>query len=57
MSTDKTILAVDLDNTLINTDMIFVGLEIPFFKKFLFISKAPIAINFQRKNICKKISI
>ena len=57
MSIDKTILAVDLDNTLIKTDMIFVGLKSLFFKKILFISKAPIAINFQRKNICKKISI
>ena len=56
MSIDKTILAVDLDNTLIKTDMIIVGLK-SFFKKFLFITKAPIAINFQRKNICKKISI
>ena len=36
MSKDKIILAVDLDNTLIKTDMIFVGLKFLFLKNFTY---------------------
>ncbi len=57
MSKDKIILAVDLDNTLIKTDMIFVGLKSLFLKKFYLFPKLLLLLIFQRKNICKKISI
>ena len=54
MSIDKTILAVDLDNTLIKTDMIFVGLKSLFFKKFYLFPKLLLLLTFKGKTYAKK---
>tara|TARA_B100002019_G_scaffold60347_1_gene51715 strand:+ start:3168 stop:3701 length:534 start_codon:yes stop_codon:yes gene_type:complete len=54
MSIDKTILAVDLDNTLIKTDMIFVGLKSLFFKKLYLFPKLLLLLTFKGKTYAKK---
>ena len=54
MSKDKIILAVDLDNTLIKTDMIFVGLKFLFFKKFYLFPKLLLLLTFKGKTYAKK---
>ena len=54
MSLDKIILAVDLDNTLIKTDMIFIGLKSLFFKKFYLLPKLLLLLIFKGKTYAKK---
>ena len=51
---DKIILAVDLDNTLIKTDMIFIGLKSLFFKKFYLFPKLLLLLIFKGKTYAKK---
>ena len=54
MSSNNIILAVDLDNTLIKTDMIFVGLKFLFFKKFYLLPKLLLVLIFKGKTYAKK---
>ena len=54
MSRDKVILAVDLDNTLIKTDMIFIGLKTFFFKKPYLFPKLLLLLIFKGKPHAKK---
>ena len=54
MSKDKIILAVDLDNTLIKTDMIFIGLKFLFFKKAYLFPKLLLLLVFKGKTYAKK---
>lgn len=54
MSRDKIILAVDLDNTLIKTDMIFIGLKYFFFKKPHLLPKLFLLLIFKGKTYAKK---
>ena len=54
MSSDKIILAVDMDNTLIKTDMIFIGLKFLFFKKSYLFPKLLLLLIFKGKTYAKK---
>ena len=54
MSKDRIILAVDLDNTLIKTDMIFIGLKSLFSKKPYLFPKLLLMLFFKGKTHAKK---
>ena len=54
MSKDRIILAVDLDNTLIKTDMIFIGLKSLFSKKPYLFPKLLLLLIFKGKTYAKK---
>ena len=54
MSKDNIILAVDLDNTLIKTDMIFIGLKSLFFKKSYLFPKLLLLLIFKGRTYAKK---